>query len=132
MLFRSLVFVGGSIAKTGGHNILEPAAVGACVITGAYTYNFHSIVESFVEAVAIVQLPPLSDSEATVQLANTISELLAEPSRRLEMGTRARSLVNENRGATERTLQALDSLITTAANAAASPRPISANSAPTA
>ncbi|MGH9932482.1 MAG: 3-deoxy-D-manno-octulosonic acid transferase [Pyrinomonadaceae bacterium] len=126
----SLVFVGGSIAMTGGHNILEPAAVGACVITGAYTYNFHSIVESFVEAVAIVQLPPLSDSEATVQLANTISELLAEPSRRLEMGTRARSLVNDNRGATERTLQALDSLITTAANASASPRPLSANSAP--
>src|ERR1700694_686115 len=43
----SIVFVGGSIAKTGGHNILEPAAVGATVITGPHTYNFHSIVETF-------------------------------------------------------------------------------------
>ncbi len=126
----SIVFVGGSIARTGGHNMLEPAAVAACVITGAHTYNFHSIVESFLKAGAIVQLPPMPESEATVQLANTISELLAEPSRRLEMGRRARSLVNENRGATERTLQALDSLIATAANASASPCPLRANSAP--
>jgi 3-deoxy-D-manno-octulosonic-acid transferase len=111
----SLVFVGGSIAKTGGHNVLEPAAVGACVITGAHTYNFQSIVESFVEAEAIVQLPPLSDSDATATLADTISNLLDDPSRRLELGTRARSLVNENRGATERTLLALNSLLTTPA-----------------
>ena len=125
----SLVFVGGSIARTGGHNILEPAAAGVSVITGAHTYNFQTIVETFVEAGAIVQLPPLSDAEATVQLANTISNLLANPSRRLELGTRARSLVNENRGATERTLRSLDSIIG-AANA--SPSPLRANGAPTA
>jgi 3-deoxy-D-manno-octulosonic-acid transferase len=107
----SIVFVGGSIAKTGGHNVLEPAAVGACVITGAHTYNFQSIVESFVKAGAIVQLPPLSDSDATAALAETISTLLHDSSKRLELGTRARSLVNENRGATERTLLALNSLL---------------------
>ena len=126
----SLVFVGGSIARTGGHNILEPAAAGVSVITGAHTYNFQTIVESFVEAGAIVQLPPLSDAEATVQLGNTISELLANPSRRLELETRARTLVNENRGATERTLRSLDSIIAETANA--SPGPLRANSAPTA
>ena len=126
----SLVFVGGSIARTGGHNILEPAAFGASVITGAHTYNFQTVVESFVEAGAIVQLPPLSDSEATLQLAKTISDLLADPSRRLELGTRARNMVNENRGATERTLRSLDSIIAGTANASLSP--LRANSAPTA
>lgn len=126
----AIVFVGGSIARTGGHNILEPAAVGAAVITGAHTYNFHSIVESFVAAGAIVQLPPLPDSEATVQLANTISELLTEPSRRLEIGTRARQLVNENRGATERTLQSLNAILAAAPGASASSGPLHANSAP--
>ena len=102
-----IVFVGGSIAQTGGHNIIEPAAAGAAVITGAHTHNFQVIVETFLRAGAIVQLPPLSDWKATMDLAKVISELLANPARRLELGARARELVNENRGATERTLQSL-------------------------
>ena len=128
----SLVFVGGSIARIGGHNILEPAAVGAAVITGAHTYNFHSIVARFVDAGAIIQLPPLADAEATLQLANAMSELLADPAKRLALGTRARHLVNENRGATERTLLALDSIIPKAENASASPQPLRASRAPSA
>jgi 3-deoxy-D-manno-octulosonic-acid transferase len=110
----TIVFVGGSIANTGGHNVLEPAVAGACVITGAHTYNFHSIVESFVAAEALIQLPPLPESEAAGALTDTISQLFAEPSKCLAMGTRARALVNENRGATERTLQALNSLLASA------------------
>ena len=128
----SLVFVGGSIARIGGHNILEPAAVGAAVITGAHTYNFYSIVARFVDAGAIIQLPPLADAEATLQLANAMSELLADPAKRLALGTRARHLVNENRGATERTLLALDSIIPKAENASASPQPLRASRAPSA
>jgi 3-deoxy-D-manno-octulosonic-acid transferase len=122
-----IVFVGGSIATTGGHNILEPAAVGACVITGAHTFNFQLIVETFVKAGAIVQLPPLSDSEATEELANTILRLLADPVRRNELGAHARDLVNENRGATERTLQSLSALLSRPANAV---EPTSSLSAP--
>ncbi len=112
----SIVFVGGSIAKTGGHNILEPAAVAACVITGPHTYNFQSIVETFVKAGAIVQLQPTSDSAAIVELANVISELLADPARRLKLGALAQDLVNENRGATERTLQSLSSILSNPAS----------------
>jgi 3-deoxy-D-manno-octulosonic-acid transferase len=126
----SIVFVGGSIARIGGHNVLEPAASGVCVITGAHTYNFHSIVESLVEADAIIQLPPMPAAEATVQLANAISELIANPARRLELGKRARQLVNENRGATERTLQSLDAMLAMPAAASASPGSLSANNAP--
>jgi 3-deoxy-D-manno-octulosonic-acid transferase len=43
-----LVFVGGSVAKTGGHNVLEPASAARCVVTGAYTFNFAEIVGDFV------------------------------------------------------------------------------------
>lgn len=114
----SIVFVGGSIAKTGGHNILEPAAVGACVITGAHTHNFQLIVETFVKAGAIVQLQPMSDSETTLKLATVISQLLVEPAKRQELGALARSLVNENRGATERTLQSLSSILGNSASVA--------------
>jgi len=126
----TIVFVGGSIANTGGHNVLEPAAAGACVITGAHTYNFHSIVESFVAAEALIQLPPLPESEAAGALADAISGLLAEPGKRLELGNRARSLVNENRGATERTLQALNSLLATHVNDSEAVPQFRANSAP--
>jgi 3-deoxy-D-manno-octulosonic-acid transferase len=125
-----IVFVGGSIAKTGGHNILEPAATGAAVITGAHTHNFQAIVETFVKAGAIVQLSKVSDFEATIELANTISSLLADQSRRHELGVRARRLVEENRGATERTLRALGPLLANPAKPAETVGSLSANSAP--
>ena len=57
----SVVFVGGSIAKSGGHNILEPAAIGAAIVTGPHTHNFDAIVKEFVKEKAIIQLPSLSD-----------------------------------------------------------------------
>jgi 3-deoxy-D-manno-octulosonic-acid transferase len=103
----SIVFVGGSIAKTGGHNILEPAALGVPVIVGPHTYNFQSIMETFVKANAIVQLQPMSDAATIVELANAISDLLNDPAGRHELGSRSLNLVEENRGATERTLQLL-------------------------
>lgn len=126
-----IVFVGGSIARTGGHNVLEPAASGVCVITGAHTHNFHAIVESFVEANAIIQLPPLPAADASEVLANTISESLANPAERLELGKRAQQLVNANRGATERTLRALDSMLARPAKESTSQESLSANNAPT-
>lgn len=107
----SIVFVGGSISKTGGHNILEPAAAGAAIITGPHTYNFQYIVETFVKAGAIIQLPPMADSVAIVELGNVLGELLGDPGRRRELGERARTLVIENRGATDRTLELLNSML---------------------
>jgi len=107
----SLVFVGGSIASTGGHNILEPAAAAVPVIVGPHTYNFQSIVESFVAARAIIQLEPATDSATIIQLADVILELLGDRGRRRELGELAQQLVNENRGATERTLESLRFLL---------------------
>ena len=107
----SIVFVGGSIARTGGHNILEPAAAGAAVITGAHTHNFKQIVETFVDAEAVVQLPPMPEDEAPTELASAMAELLEDPARRNKLGERARRLVEQNRGATERTLDLLSSMV---------------------
>lgn len=127
----TIVFVGGSIAKTGGHNILEPAAVGTCVITGAHTSNFQLIVEAFVKAGAIIQLQQMSDSEATVELANVISQLLADPGRRRELGEKARSLVNHNRGATQQTLELLGPMLNHATNVVGRADSLRAQGAPT-
>src|ERR1051326_8028360 len=44
-----VVFVGGSVAPTGGHNVLEPALAARAIVTGAHTSNFKAVVETFVE-----------------------------------------------------------------------------------
>jgi 3-deoxy-D-manno-octulosonic-acid transferase len=126
----SIVFVGGSIAKTGGHNILEPAAAGASVITGPHTYNFRSIMETFVAAGAIVQLQPMSDSATIIELANVILELLSDPAKRSELGRLAQTLIVNNRGATERTLQLLRPILSSPAVRVAPIELPSANGAP--
>jgi 3-deoxy-D-manno-octulosonic-acid transferase len=107
----TVVFVGGSIARTGGHNILEPAAVGACILTGAHTFNFREIVDEFVRAKAIIQLPAMPDSDATIALEKLFTTLLADGDKRRMLGERARQLVNQNRGATERTMESLKTLL---------------------
>jgi len=107
----AVVFVGGSIANKGGHNILEPAAAGAAIVTGVHTHNFDEIVRTFAKDKAIIQLPVLSDGEADTVLGNTFRELLRDKQRRGELGQRAQHLVEQNAGATKRTLDLLDSLL---------------------
>lgn len=106
-----VVFVGGSIARTGGHNVLEPAAAARCIVTGAHTFNFKSIVSSFVERDAIVQLAEISDQEAPGMLATAMYDLLMNDARRKRLGENARAALDENRGATSRTVTLLSSLI---------------------
>jgi 3-deoxy-D-manno-octulosonic-acid transferase len=97
-----VVFVGGSIVDKGGHNVLEPAAAGAAVVTGAHTHNFHAVVDLMVEAGAIVQLPPVITTE---EITNVFSNLLASPGDRDALGRRAKQLVTDNQGATDRTIK---------------------------
>jgi len=103
----AIVFVGGSIAKTGGHNILEPAAVGACIVTGPNTFNFEAIVRTFTESDAFVQLLQSSNEEFGAALAQVFLALLSDPRRRQELGRKAKELVHKNLGSTERTLELL-------------------------
>jgi 3-deoxy-D-manno-octulosonic-acid transferase len=126
----SIVFVGGSIAKTGGHNILEPAAIGGAIITGPHTHNFRQVVEEFVDAGAIIQLRSTSDAATIIELGNLFSELLADSRRRKELGERARSLVIQNRGATKRTLEFLSSILPGSASNLEQVPPFSIQSAP--
>lgn len=101
----TVVFVGGSIVDRGGHNVLEPAAHGVAVVTGAHTHNFHAIVDLLNEANAIVQLPPVDGSEAVAALTDALGRLLDNPESRAELGCRAKQLVTANQGAAERTMK---------------------------
>jgi len=101
----AVVFVGGSIVDKGGHNVLEPAATGSAVVTGAHTHNFHAIVNLMEEAGAIIQLPPTEGPGAAQELTNALAKLLANPEERARLGRRAKQLVLNNRGAAERTMK---------------------------
>ncbi|HEX5890389.1 MAG TPA: 3-deoxy-D-manno-octulosonic acid transferase [Pyrinomonadaceae bacterium] len=111
--FASVVFVGGSIVDRGGHNVLEPAAHGVAVITGAHTHNFHAIVDLLNEAQAIVQLPPVEGEEAVVKLSEVLERVLSEAGWRDELGRRAKTLVIEHQGAAERTMKLIAPLLST-------------------
>ncbi|MDQ3755633.1 MAG: 3-deoxy-D-manno-octulosonic acid transferase [Acidobacteriota bacterium] len=102
-----IVFVGGSIARTGGHNVLEPAAAAKCIVTGAHTFNFTAVMRDFLERGALVQLPHINETEASTLLARTFNQLLKDDARRLFLGRRARATLDENRGATARTVELL-------------------------
>jgi 3-deoxy-D-manno-octulosonic-acid transferase len=119
-----IVFVGGSIVDKGGHNVLEPAAAGATVVTGAHTHNFHAIVELMNEAGALVQLPVLEDAVASDEIAYVFEKLLASPAEREELGRRAKQLITANQGAADRTMQLIAPLFSSETRASSQSDPI--------
>ncbi|HEX7998969.1 MAG TPA: 3-deoxy-D-manno-octulosonic acid transferase [Pyrinomonadaceae bacterium] len=112
----TLVFVGGSIAPVGGHNILEPAAAGACIITGPHTFNFTAVMQAFLLAQALVQLPALPEAEAAAEMAKVCAELLTDEQTRQRLAENAGTALEQNRGATERTINMLAPLLNIATN----------------
>ena len=106
-----IAFVGGSIAPHGGHNVLEPAARGVCVVTGAHTQNFAAVTKALRDEDAIVQIPEIPTSEASTKLAAVLLELLSDERRRREISKRARLVCSQNRGATERTIEAIAKIL---------------------
>ncbi|WCH22932.1 lipid IV(A) 3-deoxy-D-manno-octulosonic acid transferase [Aeromonas salmonicida] len=93
-----VAFVGGSLVKVGGHNLLEPAALGKPCLTGPAYFNFSDITRQLVAqgGAALV-----ADAAA---LGEKVSELLADEGDRRQMGEQARAVVLRNQGALARTL----------------------------
>jgi 3-deoxy-D-manno-octulosonic-acid transferase len=106
-----VVFVGGSLVDKGGHNVLEPAASGAAVVTGPHTHNFHAIVELMREAGALIQLPIVAGPAAAQEITNVFQQLLNDAGERAELGRRAKQLVTDNQGAADRTMKLIAPLI---------------------
>jgi 3-deoxy-D-manno-octulosonic-acid transferase len=100
-----VVFVGGSLVPLGGHNVLEPAAAGKPIVVGPHMENFQEIADAFRAEGALVQVP---DERA---LGEEVAALLGDAARRAELGRRAADLLARNRGAVERTAQALAALL---------------------
>ena len=94
-----VAFVGGSLQPIGGHNLLEPAAVGTAVVTGPHLHNFVDISRRLDEAGA---LRVGQDLDA---VGDALEALLADPQAREEMVAAGLALVDQGRGALRRTLE---------------------------
>lgn len=93
-----VAFVGGSLQAIGGHNLLEPAAVGTAMVTGPHLHNFSEISKRLKEADA---LRICADADA---VAAELEALLGDPGQREAMAAAGRALVGAGRGALEKTL----------------------------
>ena len=103
--FAAVVFVGGSLVPTGGHNVLEPGLAGRAVIVGPHMENFQEIADEFRAAGALVQI---AQADA---LGPAVARLLADPQECERLGERARALVERSRGALRATVEALAELV---------------------
>ncbi len=99
------VFVGGSLATWGGHNIIEPASKGKPVLFGPHMQNFADIARLFLDADAAIQVADEKDLERALR------ELFEDPAKRTELSRRARQVVERNRGAADRTVASLEELL---------------------
>lgn len=88
-----VAFIGGSLVNTGGHNPLEPAALGMASVVGPYMFNFDDITRRLLEHKAIIQVADAS------YLASQIELLLRSPELGHQIGENAASFVKQNKGA---------------------------------
>ncbi|NLC09942.1 MAG: glycosyltransferase, partial [Gammaproteobacteria bacterium] len=62
-----VAFVGGSLVAHGGHNVLEPAALGKPVICGPHYFNFLDIVGQMQQAGALREVKDAGELAAAVE-----------------------------------------------------------------
>lgn len=97
-----VALIGGSLIPHGGHNLLEPAALGRAVITGPHYFNFAEVTRQFIAHGAAVEV---ADQTA---LADKVIELLGDPQQRAAMGEAGLDLIARNQGASKRLINLIN------------------------
>ena len=100
-----VAFVGGSLAPIGGHNLLEPAALGVPILTGPNNSNSEEIAR-LLSARGAAEV--VHDAQ---QLGTRLSALLSDAAARERMGAAGRASVDSNRGALEKLLSLIEPLL---------------------
>lgn len=105
-----VAFVGGSMDRVGGQNVLEPAAMGKPVIVGPFTFNFKEVTERLIDCGAAIRVQDAGE------LKLAVSRLFSDPELRDQMGGAGMNLVESGQGALQRTLDLIDGVLTEAAD----------------
>ncbi len=100
-----VAFVGGSLLPIGGHNLLEPAALGLPLISGPHVFNAQEIADMFIETGAC---RVAADAE---QMADAVEELLSDRDKARSRGELGRQILERNRGALQRLLAMIEALL---------------------
>ncbi len=97
-----VAFVGGSLVRHGGHNPLEPAALGIPVVTGPHVFNFVAITRLLQDAGACEKV------ESPAELEQTVMRWLGDANERHRVGELGRAVVAKNRGALNKVLAMIE------------------------
>lgn len=97
-----VAFVGGSLQEIGGHNVLEPAALGVPALVGPHTFNFQEITDLLIAVGAVQRV------DDAASLAKKLGEQFRHPAERIRRGDAGRSRIAVERGALARTLELLE------------------------
>ncbi|MBS0579963.1 MAG: lipid IV(A) 3-deoxy-D-manno-octulosonic acid transferase [Proteobacteria bacterium] len=100
-----VAFVGGSLVGIGGHNLLEPAALGRPVLTGPHNFN------SIDSARLLLGAGAAEVVASGAQLGERVGALLARPEECARIGARGRACVEANRGALGKLLALIEPLL---------------------
>jgi 3-deoxy-D-manno-octulosonic-acid transferase len=100
----AVAFVGGSLIPAGGHNPLEPAQFGVPIVMGQHYVNFRAITYDLLGHEAL----RIANRE---NLAETLIDLLQDRTQAVAMGARAKQVFASQAGATDRTVQAVQTLL---------------------
>jgi 3-deoxy-D-manno-octulosonic-acid transferase len=95
----SAAFVGGSLVPRGGHNVLEPAAVGVPVLYGPYTDSVSEPADALEQAGGAVRVG------SARELGEAVDAILSDPDRATRLVAHARTVLDANRGAVDRSLR---------------------------
>jgi 3-deoxy-D-manno-octulosonic-acid transferase len=97
-----VAFVGGSLVAVGGHNLLEPAALGLPVLTGPSHFNGEEIAQLLLARGAAQEVQSAQD------LAAALQRLLAAPQLREQIGIIGKEIIATNRGSVARLLALIE------------------------
>ncbi|MGF6694857.1 3-deoxy-D-manno-octulosonic-acid transferase [Metapseudomonas resinovorans] len=100
-----IAFVGGSLVPNGGHNLLEPAALGKPVLSGPHLFNFLEIAAQLRDAGALAEV---ADAD---QLAAQVGALWIDTGRAQAMREAGLGVLKANQGALERLLGGIARLL---------------------
>jgi 3-deoxy-D-manno-octulosonic-acid transferase len=101
----SVAFVGGTLVPVGGHSLIEPCAYEIPVVSGQHIFKTRDVAERLMQRQALVMVK--DQSELTQQL----QALIDSPAQRRMLGVNGKAFLLESRGAVERTLAALETVL---------------------
>ncbi|MBX9669126.1 MAG: 3-deoxy-D-manno-octulosonic acid transferase [Candidatus Obscuribacterales bacterium] len=101
----NVAFVGGTIAKVGGHNLLEPYAYSVPTLCGPHVHKTRDIARALTEIGALVLI------EDEDHLAERLKGFLLRPQTAQVLGNKGRQWINDNQGAVDKTIVVIDKLI---------------------